>query len=120
MLCIALSQIGCSGSEIKSAPNWINHPGEGVVAFSTTHVKGRYFQEELAISRARERLAARLGVSVSSIQTIQERVTNARVYTTSEKIVGLHVEKQTVRAQLRGIWRDEKRDQVWVWLYPID
>jgi len=120
MLCVALSQIGCSGREIKSAPDWINHPGEGVVAFSATHVKGRYFQEELAISRARERLAARLGVAVSSIQTIQERVVNDRVYTTSEKTVELHVEKQTVRAQLRGLWRDEKRDQVWVWLYPID
>ena len=38
-------------------PGWITDPGGGAVGSAVTHVKGRYFQEDLAIARARERLA---------------------------------------------------------------
>ena len=48
-------------------PDWVHNPGQGAVGSSTTHVKGRHYQEELAIARARERLAARYGVEWSTI-----------------------------------------------------
>ena len=85
----------------------------------STHAKGRYYQEELAISRARERLAARYGVQISSVQTISERVNNDRAYVTSDKQVLQQIKNQTVKAQVRAIWRDEVRDEVWVWVYPV-
>ena len=110
----------CSGFGTKSdAPAWIDEPGEGAVGSCTTHAKGRYYQEELAISRARERLAARYGVEISSVQTINERVANDRAYVTSDKQVFQQVKKQRVKAHVRAIWHDKVRDEIWVWVYPV-
>ena len=110
----------CGGFGSKSdRPDWIDNPGEGAVGSSTMHVKGRYYQEELAIARARERLAAQYGVEVSSIQTIQERVRGESAYVASDREVLQQVKKQTVRAQVRAIWHDGVRDELWVWVYPL-
>jgi hypothetical protein len=108
----------CAGSK-SDRPDWIDNPGEGAVGSSTMHIRGRYYQEELAISRARERLAAQYGVEVSSIQTIQERVKDERAYVTSDREVLQQVKKQTVRAHVRAIWHDRVRDELWVWVYPV-
>jgi len=110
----------CSGLGAGAPrPAWIDEPGDGAVGSCSTHAKGRYYQEELAISRARERLAARYGVQISSVQTISERVNNDRAYVTSDKQVLQQIKNQTVKAQVRAIWRDEVRDEVWVWVYPV-
>jgi hypothetical protein len=110
----------CSGNNTKpDRPNWIENPGDGAVGSSTTHVKGRYYQEELAIVRARERLAARYGVEISSIQTINERVINEHAYVTSNKDVLQQINNQTVKAHVRAIWHDKARDEIWAWVYPI-
>jgi hypothetical protein len=112
---------GCQYSATKSArPDWINNPDEGAVGSSVTHVKGRHYQEELAISRARERLAARYGVEISSIQTIREKVANDRAYVTSVKEIQQAIKKQTVKAHIREIWYDASHDEIWVWAYPIN
>lgn len=112
---------GCQSSAIILArPDWINSPGEGAVGSSVTHVKGRHYQEELAISRARERLAARYGVEISSIQTIREKVANDRAYVTSVKEIQQAIKKQTVKAHIREIWYDASHDEIWVWAYPIN
>lgn len=113
-----LAACGIFGSK-SDRPDWIDNPGEGAVGSSVTHAKGRYYQEELAISRARERLAAQYGVEVSSIQTITERVKDNRAYVTSDREVLQQVRSQTVRAHVRAIWHDKMRDELWVWVYPV-
>ncbi len=111
----------CQSEAVKPAkPDWISSPGQGAVGSSVTHIKGRYYQEELAISRARERLAARYGVEISSVQTIRETVANERTYVTSVKQIEQAVKSSTVRAQVREIWYDTTHDEIWVWVYPVN
>lgn len=100
-------------------PHWIDSPGLGVSASSTTHVKGRHYQEELAIARGRERLAARLGVDVESVHAIHEQVVNDQAYVTSDKEMNLVVKRKTVTARVREKWLDRNNDTLWVWVYPI-
>ena len=74
-LMLAMLLTACNSSEtLPDEPDWINNPGDGAVGSAVTHIKGRFYQEDLAISRARERLAARYGVEISSVQTIKEQV----------------------------------------------
>ncbi len=110
----------CQGSNSRPAPDWINNPGDGAVGSAGMHVQGRYYQEELAIARARERLAARYGVEISSIQTIKERIVNDHAYVTSDKEVLQQVNKAVVKAKVRATWHDKSRDEMWVWVYPIN
>lgn len=109
-----------SGDTLPEEPDWINNPGDGAVGSAVTHIKGRYFQEGLAIARARERLAARYGVEVSSVQTIKEQVKNDHAYVTSTRQIDQSVKNTTVKAQVRETWYDRAHDVIWVWLYPID
>jgi hypothetical protein len=118
-LLIMLTACG-SGDTLPDEPDWINNPGDGAVGSAVTHVKGRYYQEELAITRARERLAARYGVEVSSVQTVKEKVINDRAYVTSDKQIEQSVKRTTVKAQVRETWYDRPHDVMWVWLYPIE
>ncbi|TNF36005.1 MAG: hypothetical protein EP315_04825 [Gammaproteobacteria bacterium] len=110
----------CQGNSTRVTPDWINNPGDGAVGSAGMHVQGRYYQEELAIARARERLAARYGVEISSIQTIKERIVNDHAYVTSDKEVLQQFKNTVVKAQVRETWHDRARDEVWVWMYPIN
>ncbi len=112
--------VACSRDGVRPMPDWVENPGDGVASSAGTHVKGRHFQEELAIARARERLASRLGVEVSSVHTVKENVINDRAYINSAKETQLVVQKQEVKAHVRAIWYDRRNDQIWVWLYPIN
>ena len=113
--------VACQSDPVKPVkPDWISSPGQGAVGSSVTHVRGRHYQEELAISRARERLAARYGVEISSVQTIKETVANDRAYVTSVKQIEQAVKSQTVKAQVREIWYDTGHDEIWAWVYPIN
>lgn len=118
LLCTCLLT-ACSTHTKPDQPSWIDNPGDGAVGSCTMHVKGRYYQEELAISRARERLAARYGVEISSIQTIHEKVVNDHAYVTSDKQVLQEINNQTVKARVREMWHDKARDEIWVWVYPV-
>lgn len=111
----------CQSEAVKPVkPDWIGSPGQGAVGSSVTHVKGRHYQEELAIARARERLAARYGVEISSVQTIKEKVVNDKAYVTSTKQIEQAVKSQTVKAQVRETWYDAAHDVIWVWVYPVE
>ena len=111
----------CQSGAIKpEQPDWIHNPGQGAVGSSVTHVKGRHYQEELAIARARERLAARYGVEISSVQTISEKVINDHAYVTSDKQIEQAVKSQTVKAQVRETWYDTAHDEIWVCVYPVN
>lgn len=116
-----ISLFACqSGPDRPVMPDWISSPGEGAVGSSVTHIKGRHYQEDLAISRARAKLAARYGVEISSVQTIKETVANDRAYVTSVKQIEQAVKSQTVKAQVRETWYDAGHDEVWVWVYPVN
>ena len=102
----------------REQPDWIHIPGQGASGSSVTHVKGRHYQEELAIARARERLAARYGVEISSVQTIREKVVNDTACVTSDKQIEQAVKIQTIKAQVRKTWYDSAYDETWV--YPVN
>lgn len=111
----------CQSNTVKPVqPDWISSPGQGAVGSSVTHIKGRHYQEELAIARARERLAARYGVEISSVHTIKERVVNDKAYVTSIKQIEQAVKAQTVKARVRETWHDTAHDVIWVWVYPVN
>lgn len=111
--------ISCNKEEVQQKPEWVTDPGDGAVGSCKTHVKGRHYQEELAIARARERLAARYGVEVSSVQTIKEKIINDKAYVRSDKEVLQSVKKTVVKAHVRKTWLDKQYDEIWVWVYPV-
>jgi len=115
----AILLIGCNQEKTQQKPEWVTDPGDGAVGSCKTHVKGRHYQEELAIGRARERLAARYGVEVSSIQTIKEKIVNEKAYVRSDKEILQTVNKTTVKAHVRETWLDREYDEIWVWVYPV-
>ena len=82
ILLITLSISACGTQTVK--PSWIDNPGKGTSASAVTHIMGKHQQEELVITRARERMAARYGVEVSSIQQTHEVVLNDKMYVTSD------------------------------------
>ncbi len=120
---LIFSLFACASKpQVKPAqemPKWISEPGDGAVGSCLTHVRGRHYQEDLAIARARERLAARYGVEVSSVQTIKEKVVNDSSSVRSDKKTDLRVSKNIVKAHVRAVWLDEARDEIWVWVYPV-
>jgi hypothetical protein len=118
-LFFVFSLAACGGKEAVRPPSWVENPGNGAVGSSTTHVRGRHYQEELAIARARERLAARYGVEVESVHTIKERVVNESVYLRSDKEISQVVKKTTVKAHVREIWLNPADKELWVWVYPV-
>ena len=106
--------------EVEPPPAWITDPDDGAVGSAVTHVRGRHAQEELAITRARERLAARYGVELSSVQTITEKVVNENAYVTSLKQIDQSISKREIKAHVRAIWYDASQDVVWAWVYPVN
>jgi len=110
-----------SGNNKSSAqPGWIQNPKDGAVGSCPTHVMGRHHQEELAIARARTRLAARYGVTVDQIKDIKEHVTNDSYSVTADTVSKLVVKNKEVKAHVRKIWYDGQKDMVWAWVYPVN
>lgn len=118
VLITALALAGC-GKARKPEPAWIMDPGHGASASAGFHVMGRNAQEELAISRAREQLAARYGVEVSSEHVVTEAVVSDRMYVTSDKIMEQKVKNKEVKAHVRAKWMNPETREIWVWVYPI-
>ena len=121
LLGLGLLLSACAGEQIKQArPAWIDNPGAGASASCTTHVRGRHFQEELAVTRAREQLAARYGVKVKMTQNVKEVIINDSASVTSVKNTEQKIDNgETVYARVKEKWHDVTRDELWVWLVPI-
>ena len=118
---LAIFTSACGPDNVKPLPPaWIDNPEMGAVGTSTTHVKGRHYQEDLAISRAREKLAAHMGVKISMDQTITQKVSNDKAYVTSHKETGQSINNKEVKARVRATWHDTSQDQIWVWVYPVN
>jgi hypothetical protein len=101
-------------------PDWIDNPQLGAVGSAGTNIRGQNAQEELAVSRARIRLAARLGVKVSAIQQIVEVVENESGSVSSIRESTQTISNKTVKAYVRARWHDLTRDVVYVWMFPVE
>lgn len=121
ILTVATLLTACATQEKRAErPAWIDNPGNGVSASCITHVRGRHFQEDLAISRAREQLAARYGVMVKMKQDIKEVVVNNFTSVTSVKNTEQTIDHdKLVYARVKAKWHDLIKDELWVWLVPI-
>jgi len=123
-LCVVLS--GCQSQPVaqqpvaQQFPAWIGSPGEGAVGSSVTHVKGRHFQEQLAVSRARQQLAARQGVDVEYVQMSTETVTNDTAHTKVKRVGSEEVSTKTVRAKVVEKWMNPVTREVFVLVMPVD
>ncbi|MBF0219979.1 MAG: hypothetical protein HQL49_10710 [Gammaproteobacteria bacterium] len=114
---LLLLLIACSG--VGSRPDWIDNPQGGAVGSCGTHVEGYHAQKQLAIARAIEELAIRNGVSVSSLQLINENVANDRSSITASRESSFRVTDSLVKVKLEAHWYDRARDTLWVWLRPV-
>lgn len=104
---------GCASSTSR-IPGWLNDPGDGVVASCGFNIKGRYAQEECARTRAREQLAARQGVEVSSVALLTEQVKNDSAKVVLTKETQESVAKTLVKARVVDSWYDAQRDEYYV------
>ena len=102
----------------KNRPAWINDPGEGVSASAGFHVRGEQAQQELAISRARDELAKRYGVRISSEQATSQLVVGGRMSSVAAKNIREEVNQIEVKAAVRAKWQDPDSGVLWVWLMP--
>jgi len=118
---LSLLAIACQSGDVKQSgmPDWIQNPKDGAVGSCPTHVMGRHHQEELAITRARTRLAARYGVTVDQVKNVSELVQNDSYSVTAETISKLVIKNKEVKAHVRKTWYDRSRDTVWAWVYPV-
>ena len=113
--------IACqSNTKNTGKPGWIQNPKNGAVGSCPTHVMGRHHQEELAIARARTRLAARYGVTVDQITDITEHVSNESYSVNADTISKLVIKNKEVKAHVRNVWHDKQKDVVWAWVYPVN
>ena len=118
LVLIAYIVSACTQVPVKQGqPEWLLNPGDGVVASCGFHIKGHYAQQECAIQRARERLAARQGVEVSSVSQLTTRVHNDRESVTLNKETREKVNQVTVKARVRESWYDAQRDEYYVWVF---
>ncbi len=102
--------------QVGGAPGWIMNPGHGVVASCGFNVRGRYAQEQCAYMRARERLAAEQGVTISSVAHLSESVRNDRSNVQFNKETLEKVSEKEVKARVKDTWYDAQRDEFYVWM----
>ena len=109
--------VGCAQKAINnSVPNWIYGAEIGVVASCGFHIKGHYYQQECAVQRARERLAAQQGVTVSSISLLSQSVSNDLSLVNMNKDIVSEVKTKTVKARVKEHYYDVQRDEYYVWM----
>lgn len=108
---------GCAQKGMSNGqPQWLYGAETGVVASCGFHVKGHYYQQECAVQRARERLAAQQGVTVSSISVLNQSVANERSSVSMNKEVISEVKQKTVKARVKDNYYDVQRDEYYVWM----
>lgn len=117
---VLFMQLGLVGCAVKpaagQAPGWIMNPGTGVVASCGFNIKGRYAQEQCALMRARERLAAEQGVQISSVSQLSESVRNDVSNVRLNKEILEQVNSKEVKARVKDTWYDAQRDEFYVWM----
>lgn len=116
---MAVFLVACAQQPVnQGVPSWLLNPGSGVVASCGFHIGGHYQQQECAIQRGRERLAAEQGVEVSSVAMIKERVVNGHESVVMNKKTTSNVTNKTVKARVQDTYYDAQRDEYYVWVVP--
>lgn len=117
LLLAILLLAACAQKSINNGvPNWLYGSETGVVASCGFHIGGHYQQQECAVQRARERLAAQQGVTVSSVSVLSERVANDSSAVNMNKDIVTEVKNQTVKARIKEHYYDVQRDEYYVWM----
>jgi hypothetical protein len=125
VLAWAVASIGLAGcvtvgkKETSSRPTWISEPGDGVSAAAGEHINGRVAQEELAIARARDELARRMGVRVSNVMNSQLTLVGQTAVSSAQSQSTQQVTGAEVKAAVRAKWFDANSGLLWVWLVPV-
>ena len=116
---IGLLLFGCAQQPVKNGlPDWFYNPQNGVVASCGFHIGGHHQQQECAIQRGRERLAAEQGVEVRSVAVLKERVVNGQELVAMGKETQSSVTNKTVKARVKDFYYDVQRDEYYVWVVP--
>ncbi len=119
LVIMAIFLAGCAQQPVNNGvPNWLSNPENGVVASCGFHIGGHYQQQECAVQRGRERLAAEQGVEVSSIAVIKERVINGHESVLMDKETTSNVTNKRVKARVKDSYYDAQRDEYYVWVVP--
>ena len=113
-----LAHMQSEQDNVDAKPTWIDNPGEGVSASAGVHVRGRVAQEALALTRAREELAKRLGVTISSQSLTSQIVKADRMSSSSNKQVQETVTARDVKAVVKAKWLEPGSSVLWVWVIP--
>ncbi len=125
MALVAATSLGLAGcvstakKETSSRPAWISEPGDGVSAAAGEHINGRVAQEELAIARARDELARRMGVRVSNVMSSELTVAGQSAVSSAQSQSTQQVTGAEVRASVKAKWLDTSSGLLWVWLVPV-
>jgi hypothetical protein len=118
----SLALAGCVSTgkkESSGRPAWIAEPGDGVSAAAGEHINGRVAQEELAIARARDELARRMGVRVSNVMNSELTVAGQSAVSSAQSQSSQQVTGAEVKASVRAKWLDTSSGLLWVWLVPV-
>jgi hypothetical protein len=125
-LAVAAASLGLAGcvslgkqDRADARPAWISEPGEGVSAAAGEHINGRVAQEELAIARARDELARRMGVRVSNVMSSELAVAGQTAVSSALSQSTQQVTGAEVKAAVRAKWLDTRSGLLWVWLVPV-
>jgi hypothetical protein len=118
---LCLISIACQSDAVKTnaRPAWIGSPQQGAVGSCATHLMGRHAQEEVAITLARTRLAASMGVTIDQIQTVNMNANNTFTNVSLNSTTKQVIKNKSVKAHVRAVWYDKPRDTIWAWLYPV-
>jgi hypothetical protein len=110
-----------TGVVVNGKPAWFWSPNDGDilggVGEAGTHVDGIAAQRQLAVHRAIEDIAKQKGVTVSSVQTLQQHTTESSSTSSTLDVYSVQtVSGITVTARVREFWIDPQTKRLFVWV----
>jgi hypothetical protein len=104
----------------EGRPDWVNNADHGAVASSASHVRGNYYQEDLAFKRAVAQLAASKGVTVSSTTAIVEKADNNSASSSMTSTILLQIDGVDLAVEVIERWRNPNSNEFFIWVKLID
>lgn len=108
----------------RAKPYWISHPSGtgyiGGVGYSGVHIKGKFGQRELAVSRAIDDIARQLGVKVDSVVSTYTEGNESSSFS-SMNIYSVHtVTGAAFSAKITDVWEDGKSGDLYIYMRIMD
>lgn len=127
---VILLFMGCAAANapkstmVDGKPHWYWKPScdgaIGGVGEAGFNVNGASAQRQLAIARAIEDIALQKGVTVKNIQSIAHNADSSGKSFTNLESYSVHtIDGQTVRAQVREIWKDPQTGRLVAWVVEV-